>query len=90
MSKKYTYHTSHSFIIVENEKKTSMQSQLYQVGVYVIVNSDPSMQFNATPAMMVKQEKVLNKALEDNEIKDLVYGLKITVQEVDGLWKQIE
>lgn len=91
MAKKWTYHTSHSYTDVETKQKISAQTQLYQIGVYLIVNGNPAMQANTTPTRMVELEKKLNKKFESGKITDLEYGREITVVEEDGFYveKQI-
>jgi hypothetical protein len=83
----YTYHTSHSF--VEKDKKMDMLTQLYKVGVYAIVNSDPALQLNLTPKDMVSIERRLNKGVILNEISDLKFGRAISVYEnEEGFWTE--
>ncbi len=91
MAKKWTYHTSHSFYDVETKQKVSAQTQLYQTGVYIIVNNNPAMQSGTTPIRMVRLEKELNKRFESGKITDLEYGREIIVVEEDGFYieKQI-
>ena len=87
MSKKYTYHTGYTYTV--NGKEHNMLSQLYQMGVYVILDGSPSQQYNVTPDQMVSSEKSIVKAEKEGKINNLVLNNKITVQEVDGFWTQI-
>jgi hypothetical protein len=91
MAKKrnYTYHTHHSFTVVKDGSKVTCTTQLYQVGVYGIVNNDSSMQFNWTPSYLVKLEKRLKKDEADGKITDLVLSNQITVNDESGLWKEV-
>lgn len=85
---KWTYHTSHSYTTNKGEK-VSFVTQLYQVGVYVIVNNDPSMQGNFSPSDIVKVEKKLLIRQKKGEITDLVFGREITVTNDSGPYKEV-
>ena len=85
--KQWKYHKSHSYTHVATGEKVSMASQQYQVGTYVILNNNPSLQLSVKPSSMVSVERRLNKMLELGEISDLEFGPPITVEEVDGLYK---
>jgi hypothetical protein len=86
--KTITYHKSHSF--VDNNGNTiSFATQLYQIGVYVIINNNPTMQGNFNPKQIVKIEKELNRQKENGEITELNFGTPITVAEVDGFWEEV-
>lgn len=90
-AKKWTYHTSHSFILKETGQKVSMMSQLYQIGIYIILNGDSNLQANVTPTNMVSQEKKLKKDLQNGKITDLVFGSQITVTtDKDGFYVQAD
>jgi hypothetical protein len=86
---KWTYHTSHSYKDKDG-KEYSFQSQLYQVGVYGIINGDPSMQMNIPPSALVKMEKKLKEQEKKGEIVDLVFGREITVTDDDSLYKEVK
>lgn len=88
-TKKIKYHVTHSFVEVETDVKHSFITQLYQVGVYGILDNNPSYQFNLTPQQIVKIEKRLKKQLENGEIKDLEFGREITVTDESGFWVKI-
>lgn len=88
-SKKWTYHTSHSFVDVESGIKHTALTQLYQVGVYMIADNDPALQFNLEPKNMVSIEKRLKELELENEIKNLSFGKQITVTTIDGFYEQI-
>jgi hypothetical protein len=89
-SKKWKYHTSHSFTHVSLDKKFSFQTQLYKVGVYGILNNDAGMQMNLKPQDIVKLEKKLTKDLEKGIIKDLEWGREITVSDETGFYEEVE
>jgi hypothetical protein len=89
-SKKFKYHTSHSFVHIPTNTTSTFISQLYKIGVYGIVNNDPSMQFNLKPQDIVKLEKHLHKDLMDGVIRDLVFGREIVVSDETGFWEEVE
>ena len=76
-NKKWKYHKSHSFV-ADNEKYNVL-TQLYKIGVYVIINSEAGMQFHTSPAQMVTRERKLRKYFEKGTISDLEFGVPITV-----------
>jgi hypothetical protein len=88
--KTFTYHKSHSFVDVETGQKITFATQLYQIGVYGIMNNNSSMQGNYEPKDIVKAEKNFVKLQEQGIIKDLVFGTPITVAQIDGFWKEVE
>jgi hypothetical protein len=90
MAKKITYHKTHSFEHIESGQKINFVTQLYQVGVYFIVNNDPQMQGNITPNRIKTMEKKLIKDQEAGKIKDLEFFGEITVTDENGLWKEVE
>ncbi len=63
-----------------------MITQLYQIGVYAIVNNNPKYQFSFNPKDIVKLEKRLQKDYDNGKIKDLIFGVPITVTTEDGLY----
>lgn len=85
--KKWKYHLTHSFKDAEGEHFAL--TSLYQIGVYMIVDNDPSLQFNMKPVNMVSIEKQLLKALDKKEISDLKFGREITVIEENGFYKEL-
>jgi len=92
-SKIWKYSPSHSFNI-EHEGviiRNNMMSQLYKVGVYVIINNDPALQFNVTPNDMMKAEKKLNRDMISGKITELVlsYSIRVTLDE-NGFYIQLE
>lgn len=89
-SKKWKYHTLHSFVHIPTNTKTTFATQLYKIGVYSIVNNDPAMQFNLKPQDIVKVEKKLNKDLEEGVIKDLEFGREITVSDETGFYEEMD
>jgi hypothetical protein len=86
---KWTYHTSHSYK-TKDGKEISFQSQLYKIGVYGIVNNNPSMQMNTTPSHMVGLEKKLKVQEKKGEISNLVFGKEITVSNESGLFEEVK
>lgn len=88
-TKKYTYHKQHSFITPEGNK-ISMNSELYQVGVYCIINGDPAMQSCLTPRDMQQIEKRLQKEQSKGQINNLKFASPVTVVEENGLWVQVK
>jgi len=86
--KTISYHVSHSF--VDSKGNTiSFATQLYQIGVYGIVNNNPAMQGNFEPKQIVKIEKHLNKQLDNGEITDLKFGREIKVEQVNGFLEEV-
>lgn len=87
--KKWKYHTSHSF--KHGNTEYSFITQLYQIGVYGIMNGRSDMQGNFTPNQIVSMEKRLRKDEEKGVISDLKFGNPITVtaQEDSGLYIEI-
>jgi hypothetical protein len=88
MSKKYTYHKSHSFVGMEDDKHT-FATQLYQIGVYGILDGNSSMQGNFKPAAIIKMEKNLVKLKKEGKIKSFELGVPITVSEETGFWEEV-
>ena len=82
----YTYHVSHCF--VERDKKMEMMTQLYQIGVYAIVNNNPALQLSLLPKDVVNIEKELKKGIASGKISDLIFGREISVYEENGMWKE--
>jgi hypothetical protein len=89
--KTFTYHTSHSFTIVDTNKTISFTTELYQLGIYAILNNDPALQFSTTPNELVKVEKGLIAKEAKGLIKNLTFGgeIKVTIDK-NGLYKEIE
>ena len=88
--KTFTYHKSHSFVDVESGQKITFATQLYQIGVYGIMNNNSSIQGNYEPKDIVKAEKNFVKLQKQGIIKDLVFGTPITVAEVNGFWEEVK
>lgn len=85
---KCTYHTNHSY---KDKDGTEVKfvTQLYQVGVYGIVNNNPALQGNFTPPAISKLEKKLKAEEAAGTITDLQFGPKIKVSDESGLWEEI-
>jgi len=88
-NKKYTYHKSHTFEYKDGTKSSCI-TQLYQIGIYVIVNNSPKLQFNITPNKMVSIEKKLKKDEEKGIIKNLKFGIPITVTLENNCWIEVK
>ena len=87
--KKWNYHVTHSF--KDKGKETKGITQLYQIGVYMIIDNNPRLQFNITPNQMVSMERRLKKAFEKGEISDLEFGREITVIEnEEGFYEELK
>ena len=88
MKDSVTYHKSHSF--VQDNNKIECITQLYQIGIYCIINGNPSAQFCMCPRDMVKLEKRLKLREKKGVIANLKFGTPITVTDESGLWKEIK
>ena len=80
-SKIITYHSSET---IENPKEGSVstiRTQFYSIGLYVIINNDPAMQYNVPYLAFSKEQKKRIKQYE----KD---GLKVIKE--DGLYKEVD
>lgn len=89
MTKKTTYPVSGTF--TWNGKHQSFVTQLYQVGVYCIVNNDPAQQCSLTPKDMAKFARGLRKDQESGKITDLQFGREIIVStDTGGLWYEVK
>lgn len=86
---KWTYHMSHSYKIKDGIS-VSFATQLYQIGVYAIVNNDQSKQSCMTPKNIVACEEILRKAEKEGKISDLVFGQEITVSDDTGLFIEVK
>lgn len=86
--KTITYHKSHTF--VENGKRAECITQLYQIGVYLIINNDPAEQYTMQPKDIVKLEEHLKKEEKKGNITNLEFGIPITVTGESGLWEEVK
>lgn len=87
--KKWIYHRTHSFI--ENEERITFTTQLYKTGVYAIINNNPALQYNLTPKDIVEIEKNLRQREKEGKIKELSFGLPITViEDEQGFYEEIK
>ncbi len=84
-----TYHKWHK-VITNNNVEIKLQTQLYQIGVYTIINNNPSMQGNYSPNQLKKLEKKLQKQVDKGELKSLELGDPITVTNKSGFWEKKE
>ena len=91
--KVWAYSPCHSFTLItpKGSIDSKMQSQLYKIGVYVILDDNPSMQFGLTPARIMGVEKKLKKDEIAGKITNLVFSspIKVTTDD-DGFFIQIE
>ena len=85
--KNITYHKSHTF--VENGKKAKCITQLYQIGVYLIINDDPAEQYTMQPKDIVKR-RTFKKEEKKGNITNLEFGIPITVTKESGLWEEVK
>lgn len=86
---KITYHKSHSFVD-NNDVENTFMTQLYQIGVYGILNNNAAEQGSFTPQGIVKLEKNLEKAVKDKKIKSFELGIPITVESnKSGFWEEV-
>jgi len=85
---KVTYHKSHTLITLDG-KEFNFATQLYQIGVYGIVNNDPSLQSSFQPQQIKKMERDLMKDKKEGKIKDFILGIPITVTDDSGFWVKI-
>jgi hypothetical protein len=83
----WKYHTSHSYKNKDG-KEVTFNTQLYQVGVYGIIN--PGIQTCMMPKDIVSAEKKLLRAKQKGEITDLVFGPEITVSDDTGLFIEVK
>jgi hypothetical protein len=89
MAKKWTYSRSLTYKDTEGNVHTAL-SQLYSIGVYVIIDDNPRLQYSVTPAQMVKIEKSIKKDFEKGLITDLVLGVPITViRDENGFYVEV-
>jgi len=92
-AKKWKYYTSLSFVVPTKEHgdvKQSLMTQLYQIGVYGIWNSNAGEQGSYTPNQLQSLVRKLKKAEEKGEIKDLEFGREITVTDETGFFTEVE
>lgn len=86
--KTITYHKSHTF--VENSTKIECITQLYGIGVYLIVNNNPAEQYTMQPKDIVRLEEHLKEAEKKGNITNLEFGMPITVTKESGLWEEVK
>ena len=85
---KITYHKSHSFVDKDGEAHTFV-TQLYEVGVYGILDNNPRWQGHFTPNQIKKMEKNLQKEKNAGNIQSFELGIPITVSDESGFWKEV-
>lgn len=84
----WTFYKSATITTPESKEET-YQSQVYQIGIYVIFNNNSSMQATFSPAQMEKMCKTMQKDLEKGIIKEIKWGPEVTVKKVDSFWKEV-
>jgi len=88
-SKIYQYSIWNSFKY--EGTKYSFQSQLYQIGVYAIINNDPAKQLSLTPGQIVSLEKRLRADFKSGKITDLEFSAPIRVRtDENGFWVKVD
>jgi hypothetical protein len=89
MSKKQKIYSYPRSMFIEYNANSTFQyvTQLYEIGVYIIINNDSQLQFIFSPKDM---EKFVKKMLKDDKIKSVDKGSIVNVQEVDGFFKEVE
>lgn len=88
--KTWSYHVAFSYVSKDG-KKVSVVTQLYEIGVYGIINGDAGQQFTCTPKHMKVLERNLSKFEARGEIKELTWGRLITVcKNKEGMYEEIE
>lgn len=87
--KQWKYYTSSEITHLDGELE-SYKSQLYQIGVYVIFNGDPALQTTFKPTGMQKMCKQIQKDVENGTLKAVKWGREIVVEEVDGLYVEVQ
>ena len=86
MDKHVIYHESYKYM--KNGESVVVLTQLYQVGVYCIVNDNT--QFGFDPIQLVNLEKSLKLAEKKGEIANLEFGRAITVTDESGFWEEVK
>lgn len=89
-NKIYSYYVSYSYFDIKLNKNISILTQLYLIGIYIIINNNPSEQYNLNPKDLVKIDKDINNNEKKNLIKDLIKGRKINVIETDNGYEEIK
>lgn len=87
--KQWKYYAS-SEITHPDDTIEKYQSQLYQTGVYVIFNDNSTQQASFSPAKMQKMCKQMQKDVENGTLKAVKWGREIVVEEVNGLYVEVQ
>lgn len=85
-SKVYHYPCSISYLTKEGQE-VNIHTQLYALGLYVIINNDPAKTFS-TPQSMEKQKKKLIEAEKEGLIRDLRFGPEYSAVKIDNFWQK--
>lgn len=88
MAKKYTYYRLIEFTD-KNGVTHSLATQLYSIGVYGIWNNNSDLQSSYSSKELSKLCKNLKKEEAIGNLTNVKLVGEITVQEVDGLWKEV-
>ena len=86
---KVTYHKSHKFVDLDG-KEHNFITQLYQIGVYGILDNNPAAQGGFSPRGVKRMARDLKKALKDKLIKSYELGMSITVTDETGFWEDVK
>ena len=66
-------------------------TQLYQIGVYIIFNSDPNSQGSIKPSQVVTIKNRLIKDRDSGKVTNLVFGREIKVtKDSDGFYVEVK
>lgn len=88
MGKAIKYHKSHTFKDLDGVKHTFV-TQLYQVGVYGILDNNPALQGSFEPSAIVSMEKKMLRLEKDGIILDFSVGMPIKVTNESGFWEEV-
>jgi hypothetical protein len=89
---KWTYPTYVTVSDKEGKQVWNVVSQLYQIGVYIIENNDPSRQGNVSPAQMIKHMKQFRPENLKGDLADYTveFGREITVtKDENGFYVEV-
>lgn len=88
MKKSKVYTIYKKITVVENTgKRVILTCQPYQTGLYVIIDNNPSFQYNLTLAKMNNITRKLNRDLSKYKLESVLYENPIKIQVIDDLYK---
>jgi hypothetical protein len=70
------------------DQKEHYATNLYQTGVYLIINDKPKLQFNLTPQDMQDTYEAMLEDEEAGHLSDIKWGRKIVVIKEKGFYKE--